>query len=73
MPDPSSMTSNVEIARNPHAPEGLRRHGAVCCVAAPRRCIDIACVASPCIRPRQERRRRDRACDATPCSFTTGF
>ena len=30
MPGPSSMTSNAEIARNPLAPFGLRRRGAVC-------------------------------------------
>ena len=65
MRDPSSTTSNEEIARNPHAPGGLRWRGAVCCVAAPRRSVDIACVASPCIRPRGTG-------NATMCSFTTG-
>jgi hypothetical protein len=34
----SSTTSNEEIARNPRAPKGFRRRGAICSVAAPRRC-----------------------------------
>ncbi len=33
----SSTTSNEEIGRDPHRPEGLRRHGPVFVVAAPRR------------------------------------
>jgi hypothetical protein len=46
---PSSTTSNAGDARNPRAPEGLRRRAAFCGVAAPRRCSSIACVAAPCI------------------------
>jgi hypothetical protein len=34
----SSTTSNAEIGRAPYRPEGLRRHGPVFFVAAPRRC-----------------------------------
>ena len=34
----SLTTSNAEIARNPHAPFGFRRHGGICGVGAPRRC-----------------------------------
>ena len=32
-------------------PEGARRRAGICCVAAPRRCHHIACVAAPCIYP----------------------
>ncbi len=45
-----STTSNEEIGRDPHRPEGLRRHGSVFVVVAPRRWRDIAVVASPRIR-----------------------
>ena len=38
----SSTTSNKDITRNPHAPEGFRRHGAICFVAAPRRYAPIS-------------------------------
>jgi len=34
-------------AVTPLSPVGLQRHGASRCVAAPRRCYGIACVASP--------------------------
>ena len=34
--------------------------------------IDIACVAPPCICPRQDRRRRDGARNATPPNSRTG-
>ncbi len=46
----SSTTSNAEIGRDPHRPGGLRRHGPVFFVAAPRRWRDIAVVAAPRIR-----------------------
>jgi len=46
----SSTTSNAEIGHDPHRPEGLRRHGPVFFVAAPRRWRDIAVVAAPRIR-----------------------
>jgi len=46
----SSTTSNEEIGHDPHRPEGLRRHGPVFFVAAPRRWRDIAVVAPPRIR-----------------------
>ena len=46
----SSTTSNEEIGRDPHRPEGLRRHGPVFVVAAPRRWSDIAVVTAPRIR-----------------------
>jgi len=32
----SSTTSNAEIARNPRAPFGFRRHGGICVVGAHR-------------------------------------
>jgi ketosteroid isomerase-like protein len=37
-PGRSPTTSDAGSARNPHAPFGFRRRGAVCVVAAPRRC-----------------------------------
>jgi len=46
----SSTTSNAEIGHDPHRPEGLRRHGPVFFVAAPRRWKDIAVVTAPRIR-----------------------
>ncbi len=46
----SSTTSNEEIGRDPHRPEGLRRHRPVFVVVAPRRWRDIAVVAAPEIR-----------------------
>jgi len=38
----SLTTSNAEIARNPHAPFGFRRHGGICGVGAPRRCTSTS-------------------------------
>jgi len=40
--DPSATTSDAVSARNPHAPAGFGRRGAVCVVAAPRRWIPVA-------------------------------
>ncbi len=46
----SSTTRNEEIGHDPNRPIGLRRHGPVFFVAAPRRWRDIAVVAAPRIR-----------------------
>ncbi len=46
----SSTASNAEIGHDPHRPKGLRRHGPVFFVAAPRRWRGIAVVAAPRIR-----------------------
>ncbi len=54
-----------ETPRNPLAPFGLRRRGAVYFVPAPRRWLGIACVAVPRIRPHGVR-------NATVRTFTTG-
>jgi len=56
----SSTTSNEEIGRDPHRPKGLRRHGPVFVVDAPRRWRDIAVVAAPGIRGHGARNRRHR-------------
>src|SRR6266852_3245671 len=48
----SPTTSDAAYVRNPHAPGGFRRRGAVCFVAAPRRCAAPDFVAAPRIRPR---------------------
>jgi len=55
MSAPSQPTSNTACARNPTAPFGLRRRGAICGVAAPRRWKRVAIVASPGISPRGAR------------------
>jgi len=47
----SLTTSNEAWGRNPHAPEGFGRRGAVCIVPAPRRWDHIDCVAAPRILP----------------------
>jgi hypothetical protein len=52
---PSSTTSKDACARYTPAPGGLRRRGAICGVAAPRRWDRIAFVAAPCIWPRGAR------------------
>ena len=49
---PSLTTSHEEAGRNPHAPTGLRRRGAVYFVPAPRRWLGIACVAALGVQPR---------------------
>ncbi len=53
-----------ETARNPLAPEGLRRRAAVYFVPAPRRWLGIACVAVPRIRPHGARNATARFCRA---------
>ena len=65
MKNPEQTMNRTVVARKPHAPCGLRRCEALCCVAVPRQCHQIACVASPCIQPRGAR-------NATPRTFTTG-
>jgi hypothetical protein len=55
----SLTTSNAEIARNPHAPFGFRRHtgasAASACWRSSTMYTDIACVAPPGICPRGAR------------------
>jgi len=52
----SLTTSNAEIVRNPHAPVGFRAARASAALALLDMCIDIACVAPPCIYPRRSKR-----------------
>ena len=61
----SLTTSNAEIARNPHAPFGFRRQGHLRRWRSSTMCIDIACVAPPCICPRGAR-------NAAPPNSRTG-
>ena len=63
MPEYRGRRATTQMARNTRAPEGFRRRGAVCGVAARpydsrlagEGCFGIACVAAPAIRPRGAR------------------
>ncbi len=57
---------------SPMRPSGSGARGHLLRWRSSTMCIDIAGVAPPCICPRQDRRRRDGARNATPPNSRTG-